>query len=92
MGWTAGIRFPAKTRDLASFYSVQTCSGVHRASYPVGIGVPSKDVKRPEREVDHSPQSNVKVKNVGFVLWFRTEMTRDEEQGGPGVKSGDKGG
>jgi hypothetical protein len=41
---------------------VQTCSGAHRSSYPVGTGALSLGVKMPGREADHSPPSNAEVK------------------------------
>jgi hypothetical protein len=38
-GWTAGVRFPAGVRDISLRHSVQTGSGAHPASYPMGTGV-----------------------------------------------------
>jgi hypothetical protein len=35
---TAGVRFPARAADLSLLHSVQTGSGAHPASYPVGTG------------------------------------------------------
>jgi hypothetical protein len=49
---------------LSATHNVQTGSGAHPASYPIGTGVPSSGVKRPEREDDHSYLSNVKVMNA----------------------------
>jgi hypothetical protein len=37
MDWTARVRFPA-VQVLSLFHSVQADSGVHQASYPMGIG------------------------------------------------------
>jgi hypothetical protein len=37
-GWTAGVRFRAGARDFSLLHSVQTCSGVHLASYTMGSG------------------------------------------------------
>jgi hypothetical protein len=37
-GWVAGIRFPTGERDYSLLHSVQTGSGAHPASYPVGTG------------------------------------------------------
>jgi hypothetical protein len=34
-GW---VRLPAEARDLSPFHSVQTGSGAHPASYPMGTG------------------------------------------------------
>jgi hypothetical protein len=41
-----GVRFPAETKDFASSLCVQTGSGDHPASYPMGSGVLSLGVKR----------------------------------------------
>jgi hypothetical protein len=37
-GWTVGDRFPAGERDFSLLHSVQTGSGNHLASYPMGAG------------------------------------------------------
>jgi hypothetical protein len=37
-GYTAGVRLPVGERDVSLLHSVQTGSGVHPASYPMGIG------------------------------------------------------
>jgi hypothetical protein len=34
--WTAGVRLPAGSRDFFLLHSVQTGSGAHPASYPMG--------------------------------------------------------
>jgi hypothetical protein len=36
-GWTARLRFPA-VQDFSLLHSVQTGSGAHLASYPIGTG------------------------------------------------------
>jgi hypothetical protein len=36
--WTAEVRFPARATDFSLFHSVQTGSGPHSASYPMGAG------------------------------------------------------
>jgi hypothetical protein len=46
---------------------VQTGSGAHPASYPVGTGGASPGVKRPGSEADHSPPSSAGVKNGGAI-------------------------
>jgi hypothetical protein len=43
---------------------VQTCSGAHPPSYPMGTGVLSPGVKRPGRETDHSPPISAEVKQT----------------------------
>jgi hypothetical protein len=42
--------------------SDKTESGAHTATYPVGRGVLSLEMKRPGREADHSPLSSAVVK------------------------------
>jgi hypothetical protein len=56
------FRFPAM-QDLSLLHSVQTATGAHPASYPVG----TEGVKLPEREADHSPPSSAQVKNGGTI-------------------------
>jgi hypothetical protein len=52
---TAWVLLPAGARKLSLVHSVQTGSGVHPASYPVGTGISSDGVKRRGREADLSP-------------------------------------
>jgi hypothetical protein len=66
-GWL-GFDSGVEVREFALFYSIQTGSGAHQASYQVGSGREiSQGVKWPEREVNHSPQSNAEVKNRGAI-------------------------
>jgi hypothetical protein len=65
MDWMVGVRFPAGTEDFFLPHSVQTDSEVNPASYPMGTGAPSPEVKRPGREDDHSSPSGAEVKNGG---------------------------
>jgi hypothetical protein len=51
----------------SSLLSVQTGSGAHPASYPMGTGDLSLGVNRPRREDDRSPPSSSEVKNAGAV-------------------------
>jgi hypothetical protein len=51
-GWTAGVRFPAGTREFSFLHSVHTGSGTHPASYRVGTGAVSPGVKRLVRDAD----------------------------------------
>jgi hypothetical protein len=37
-GWTAGVQFPARGKRFSLLHSVQTGSGAHPASYPMGTG------------------------------------------------------
>jgi hypothetical protein len=51
-----GVRSPAGAKDFSSSLSVQTGSGAHPASSPMGTGVPFPGCKaRPGRDADHSP-------------------------------------
>jgi hypothetical protein len=57
------VRSPTRT-DFSSSPYVQTGSGAHPASYPMGIGGPFPGGKaRPGRDTDHSPPSSAEVKN-----------------------------
>jgi hypothetical protein len=53
-----------RRKDFFSSLCVQTGSGAHPASSPVGTGGPFPDAKaRPGCEADYSPPSSAKVKN-----------------------------
>jgi hypothetical protein len=53
------VRSPAGSRDFSCSLCVQTGSGAHPASYPVGTGGPFPRGKaRPGRDADHSPTSS----------------------------------
>jgi hypothetical protein len=59
-----GVRFPAGAKDFSSSLCVQTCSGAHPASCPMGTGVLFPGVKaRPGHDADHSPPSSAEVEN-----------------------------
>jgi hypothetical protein len=63
MDWTIGVRYPTKAEDFSSSLCVQTGSGAHPASYPVGTGGSFPGVKaRPGRDADHSLPSSDEVK------------------------------
>jgi hypothetical protein len=51
MGRTTGVRFPARPE---TFSLHQIGSGAHPASYPVGTGDNSLELKLPEHEARHS--------------------------------------
>jgi hypothetical protein len=53
-----------KSGNFSLRHRVQTGSGAHPTSYPMGIGAPSLGVKRPDSEADHSPLSSGEVKNA----------------------------
>jgi hypothetical protein len=57
------VRSPTGAEDFSSSPCVQTGSGAHPASYPVGTGSPFPWSKaRPGRDADHSPPSSAEVK------------------------------
>jgi hypothetical protein len=64
---TAGVLFLAGKIGSSVLHSVQTGSGAHPHSYPMGTGVIILEVKRPGREDDRSPPSNAAVKNGGTI-------------------------
>jgi hypothetical protein len=58
------VRSPAWTKDFSSIRCVQTGSGVHPASCPMGTGDPFSGGKaRPGRDADRSPPSSAEVVN-----------------------------
>jgi hypothetical protein len=57
------VRSPTGAEDFSSSLCVQTGSGAHPASYPIGTGGPFPRGKaRPGRDADHSPPSSAEVK------------------------------
>jgi hypothetical protein len=56
--------------EFSLLHVVQTGSGVHPTSYPMGTGALSPGVKRPGRESDHSPTS-AEVKK----MWLYTSTS-----------------
>jgi hypothetical protein len=52
-------------QNFSPLHSVQTGSGTHLVSYPVGTGALDPGVKRQGREADNSPPSSVEVKTGG---------------------------
>jgi hypothetical protein len=54
------VRSPTGAEDFSSSPCVQTGSGVHPASYPMGT---ERGKARPGRDADHSPPSSAEVKN-----------------------------
>jgi hypothetical protein len=59
-----GVRSPAGAKGFSSNLCVQTGSGAHPASCPMGTGVLSSGVKaRPGRNANHSPPSSGEVVN-----------------------------
>jgi hypothetical protein len=58
-----GVLVPAGSRIFTSPI-VQTGSGVHPTSYPMGTGDSFLGVKRPRREADHSPPTSAEIKKL----------------------------
>jgi hypothetical protein len=59
-----GVRSPAGAKDFSFMLCVQTGSGAHPASCPMGTGGPFPgDKARPGRDADHSPPSSAEVVN-----------------------------
>jgi hypothetical protein len=55
-------------QEFLLLHVVQTGSGVHPTSYPIGTGALSPRVKRLGREADHSTPAIVEVKK----MWIYT--------------------
>jgi hypothetical protein len=56
-----------KRQEFSCLLVVQTGSVVRPASYPMGTGALSPEVKRPGREADHSPPASAEVKKMWFL-------------------------
>jgi hypothetical protein len=61
---------PDRNTFFSLLYKAQTNSEAHSASYPMGTGAFSSGIKRPGREVDHSPPFSAEVKSVGDIPPF----------------------
>jgi hypothetical protein len=62
--WAIEVRSPTGAEDFSSSPSVQTGSGAHPASYPMGTGgsFPGGNARQ-GRDADHLPPSSAEVKN-----------------------------
>jgi hypothetical protein len=59
-----GVRSPAGAKDFSSILCVQTGSGAHPVSSPMGTGGPFPGGKaRPGPDADYSPPSSAEVVN-----------------------------
>jgi hypothetical protein len=56
------VRFPEGAGNFSLHHRVQNGSGAHPTSYPMGSRGSFLGVKRPEREIDHSPPYSAEVK------------------------------
>jgi hypothetical protein len=57
-----GVRILAGAGNSSLRHCVQTDSGAHPPSYPIGTGDLLLGVKQPGHEADHSPPSSAEVK------------------------------
>jgi hypothetical protein len=72
-----GVRSLAGAKDFSFVLCVQTGSGAHPASYPLGTGGPFSGVKaRPGRDADHSPHLVPRP-------WMSRSYTSDPPQAPP---------
>jgi hypothetical protein len=55
-------------QEFSLLYVIQTSSGAHPASCPMGAGALSPKVKRPGCEADHSPPTSAEIKK----MWIYT--------------------
>jgi hypothetical protein len=62
-GWMVEVRFPAG-KDFCLCHNVQTGSGAHPASYPMGTRVLCSGVKCLRPEASRTPPSSAKVENT----------------------------
>jgi hypothetical protein len=62
-----GLYGPSLIPCRGKQHSVQTGSGAHPASYPVGTRTISSGVKRPMREADSSSPPSDEFKNSGAI-------------------------
>jgi hypothetical protein len=61
-----GVGVPnSGSQQFSLLHVVQTGSGVHPTSYPMGTGGSFPGVKRPGREADHSPPASTEAK----IMW-----------------------
>jgi hypothetical protein len=58
----ARVQFQMEARHFSSHHSVKTGFGAHPASYTMGTGALSQEVKWQGCEAYHSPSSSAKVK------------------------------
>jgi hypothetical protein len=70
MGWMVGVRFLVGARDFSLVRSVQTDSGAHPVSYPMGTGGcfhGGGGVTLLGREADSSGPPSAEVKSGGAI-------------------------
>jgi hypothetical protein len=62
-----GGLIPVRCKLLSLLHSIQTGSGPHPASYPMGAGALFPGAKHPGREADHFSPSSAEVKKGGAI-------------------------
>jgi hypothetical protein len=62
--------------NFSLHHRVQTGSGSHAASYPMGTRGSFLGVKRPVSEADHSPSSSVEVRNA----WLSAQLQKHRDK------------
>jgi hypothetical protein len=70
MGWTTkGSEFEFRWgQEFSLPHVIQTGSGVHLTSYPMGTGALSPQLKRPGLEADHSLPTSAEVKKTWVYI------------------------
>jgi hypothetical protein len=61
----SGVRDPGGAGNFYTQHRVQTGSGTHLSSYPVGTRGSFPGIKRPEWEANHTPPSSAEVIEEG---------------------------
>jgi hypothetical protein len=80
-GWAIGVQSPAGAKDFSSNLCVQTGSGAHPASCPMGTGGPFPGGKaRSGRDADHSPPSIAGVLNEEDNYFTRQYISEDNSE------------
>jgi hypothetical protein len=67
MKYTFFYFLPIAVQFLVGFsllHVVQTDSGAHAPSYPIGTGALSQEIKRQEHEAEHSPSAIAEFKKM----------------------------
>jgi hypothetical protein len=83
-----GVRSPAEAKDFSSSLCVQTGSGAHAASCPMGTGSPFPGGKgRLRRDADHSPSSSAEVMNDSILIMNANIVSQNSVYGSAPLKT-----
>jgi hypothetical protein len=63
---------PSRVKNF--LHVIQTGSGAHPASHPMGTGALFPGVKRQKREADHSPATSADQENVDLYIHSPTRL------------------